>query len=183
MADLPPSDLGRPNGGETARCRRCGADGKLGGHCPQCGGFLLLNKDAEIHGLSRRPLQGPTPPIDLALVDRLTAAVLASKGGDDASPVLRAQIPDFAFAVTVRDTAAARLAAVGPWTRAGRKRPVADIYLALSKQAQSLAQQIGLGSVPKAVETVQDIIREHDRRHEAEAVHAQELTREGDTHD
>jgi hypothetical protein len=157
----PPEPCGasETSGGETVRCSRCGFESvPAGRHCPKCGAFTLQNRCAVTHGLSRFR-GGLSTPLDLRQRDATAAAVLADKGGPtEVSAVVRPQVLDFAQAIQLRDAAWAHLAAVGPFTRAGRKRAAVDVYLAASARAQQLAAQIGLSRLARKVPTLDEAL-------------------------
>ena len=107
------------------------------------------NVAALVHGGRRLQLGHETPLDEVRRID-LHDAVLTDLGGRaEVSAVLAELVADFAAAVVLRDVAYAHLAAVGPLTRAGRRRAVVDLYLQASARAERLAAQIGLRRVPK----------------------------------
>jgi hypothetical protein len=154
----PTMDVGQTDGVDTVPCPQCGVEGKPGGHCSKCGGFMPANKAAETHGLSRWQ-GGKSTPLDIQARDEHVKNLLADKGGaTECSAVLQPQLVDLAQAIQLRDAAWSFIAVVGPWTRAGRQRPATGLYLAASARAQALAAQVGLGRAPAKVPSLQEYL-------------------------
>ena len=86
-------------------------------------------------------------------------AVLEDLGGrDEVSEVMRQLVEDFSAAVVLRNVAWQHIAAVGPLTKAGRRRAVVDLYLSASARAERLAKQIGTSRKPARVPTLQEYL-------------------------
>ena len=114
------------HGDAAVECSRRGWQGHPRGtgkgHCPACGCFLPTIGAALIHG-ARRLTSGRGTPVDRARMVQIQATVVEDLGGEGAVSVAMATfVDDFAFAVVLRDLLAAHLAAVGPLTKAGKRR-------------------------------------------------------------
>lgn len=170
-AALPPSTAtgdgsgtdGTTNGAAGVTCRRCGwsgaASGSGKGQCPRCGVFLPANTGALKHGVKRLLEYGAGSPTDAARRAAIEAAVLADLGGrHEVSEVVAALAADFGFAVVLRDLAAAHLAAVGPFTKTGKRRAAVDLYLQCSQRAERLAAQLGHDRRPRRVPTLHEAL-------------------------
>ena len=128
--------------------------------------FRPGNAAALVHG-GRRLQLGHGTALDETRRLELRDSVLADLGGKtECSSVLCELVEDFAAAVVLRDTAFGHLAAVGPLTRAGRRRAAVDLYLQASQRAERLANQIGTGRTPARVPSLEEYLR---ARSEAES--------------
>lgn len=157
-ADYRPSDSVETPGTDTVRCSKCRADFQPTdkGRCPRCGCWLPGNVGALVHG-GRRLQKGHETSLDTHHKIQLRDAVIADKGGrENVSAALASLIDDFACAVVLRHTAFAHLEAVGPLTRAGRRRAVVDLYLQASARAERLASQIGMTRQPQKVDDIRN---------------------------
>ena len=113
--------------------------------------FKPGNSAGLIHG-GRRLQLGCGTPLDESRRVELRDGVLADLGGpDEVSVVLGALVEDFASAVLLRETAWSHIAAVGPLTRAGRRRAVVGLYFLASGRVERLAAQIGLSRQSRPV--------------------------------
>ena len=120
--------------------------------------FAPGNVAALVHG-GRRLQLGRGTSLDEARRVELRDAVLLDLGGQqECSSVLCELVQDFAAAVLLRDVAYAHLAAVGPLTRAGRRRAVVDLYLQASARAERLASQIGTARRPARVPSLHEYL-------------------------
>jgi len=140
--------------GDVARCRRCGWEGALdeapGGACPRCRSFVTGNQRQLAHGL-RRLRGGGGSPLDESRRREIAAAVAADLGGD-LSTIAAGLARDLAAATLLREAAFAHVAAVGPFTSSGRRRPAVDLYLAASARAERLSALLGLARRSRAVD-------------------------------
>ena len=65
-------------------------------------------------------------------------------GGEHVTAVMAPLVDDFAFAVVERALVAAHLAAVGPLTKAGKRRRAFDLWCKWPARVEALAVKIGL---------------------------------------
>ena len=158
----PPSESAKTSGTDTVRCSRCGTEAEPTGkgQCEKCGCWLPRNEAALVHG-GRRLQLGRGSPLDEARRVELRDAVVEDLGGrDDVSTVLYELVEDFSAVCTLRDVAWQHLAAVGPLTRAGRRRAVVDLYLQSSQRAERLAARIGMERKPARVPSLSEYLRD-----------------------
>ena len=158
----PPSESAETSGTEAVRCSRCGTEAEPTGkgQCGKCGCWLPRNEGALVHG-GRRLQLGRGSPLDEARRVELRDVVVDDLGGrDDVSAVLFELVEDFSSACTLRDVAWQHLAAVGPLTRAGRRRAVVDLYLQSSQRAERLAARIGMERKPARVPSLSEYLRD-----------------------
>lgn len=179
LLTVPSTPAGAPSSDGAQTCgpaSACGCGSTLPptehGQCPACGRwragntaglkFEPGNEVALVHGMRqlRDRLADEGSPLDQPARIELRDRVLADLGGSpEVSAVLAALVDDFAAAVVLRDFAFSHLAAVGPLTRAGRRRAVVDLYLQASARAERLGGQIGTArrqaQVPSLAEYLQ----------------------------
>ena len=145
---------------DAVACANCEQDveptGK--GQCPKCGCWLTGNEAALVHG-GRRLQLGEGSPMDEACRVKLRDAVLADLGGRESVSVVMAElVEDFSGACVLRDLVWQHLAAVGPLTKAGRRRAAFDLYLQASQRAERLAARIGTDRVGATVPTITEVL-------------------------
>lgn len=169
-----PSAASDTAGGGAVRCRRCGWSGDLaeapGGACPQCRSFLPGNQRQLVHGL-RRLRGGGGSPLDESRRREVEAAIAADLGGaDELSEIARSLVRDLAAAIVLRDSCHAHLAALGPFTSTGKRRPAVDLYLAVSARCERLGALLGLSRRERYVDPhqrVRDAVERARAEHEA----------------
>lgn len=156
-----PSDASRTDGHDTGRCSGCGSEAPAdAGRCPDCGRFLPGNEAVLVHG-ARRLQDGQETALQETRRVSLRDAVLEDLGGEEnVSEVLSELVEDFASAVQLRDVAWAHIAAVGPLTKAGRRRAVVDLYLQASRRAEPLAKEIGTERREAPVPSLEEALRQ-----------------------
>lgn len=158
-----PSVASDPGGGPSAvSCRRCGWAGEYDesdrGACPECRSFVTGNERALKHGL-RRLQTGGGSPLDESRRREIVAAITSDLGGD-LSTIAAGLVRDLAAATQLRDACYAHLAAVGPFTAAGKRRPAVDLYLAVSSRVERLSALLGLSRKSRPVPTVAEWIEQ-----------------------
>ena len=95
-------------------------------------------------------------------------AVIEDLGGEaECSEVLLALVHDLSFAVTLRDLLSAHLAAVGPLTKAGKRRAALTSWQQTSARVEALARMIGTQRRPVEVPSLEQYIREKAAKREA----------------
>ena len=154
VTDIAPIDTSTTSVVDTVRCPSCGTDaaphGK--GQCSSCGKFLPSNTASLVHGGRRLQLgQGSALDVQQRLAKR--DRYLADLGGPTEVSATKADLLELATqAVQLADVMWAHIEAVGPLTKAGRRRAAVDLYLAASGRAERLLMQLGLERRTRQIE-------------------------------
>ncbi len=116
------------------------------------------NEAALKHG-GRRFAAGAGTPLDEAVVVQLRDSVLADVGGQDAVSAITAELVyDFARACCLRDLAWQHIAAVGPFTKSGKRRAVVALWMEASARVERLGKTIGLERRAISVPTLEEVM-------------------------
>ena len=126
--------------------------------------FQLGNEHALVHGGRRLELGRETGLIAQRRFEVRDALLVDAGGADEVSTAKRAVVETLSEAIVLRETLWAHLEAVGPLTKAGRRRAAVDLWLAASGRVERLAAAVGLERRAKAVQSATDIIAEYGAR-------------------
>jgi len=167
---VPPGNGSGTCGPATVACGRCGTEAAAGrNHCPACGCFMPSSTVRQVHG-AKALASGRGTPVDQARMAAIEQAVTEDLGGaDELSEVQRALIADCAFAIVLRDLLSAHLAAVGPLTKAGKRRAALTSWQQASARVEALAGKIGLERRAAPTPSLADYIEQRQREAEQAA--------------
>lgn len=149
----------------TSGCRRCGnlEPAREDGRCPRCKCWRAGNPGALKEGAARLALalRAGNDSLAESVVNASIERYCRDRGGrdDQAEPAL-AVIRELARAEALADVCWRAIAADGAFTKAGKKRPVTELWLEASGRVVRHAEKLGLERRAKRIRNVTEYIEQ-----------------------